>query len=198
MKVEFKNSETKVNLMRAFAGESQARNRYTFAAAAAKKAGLNVIEGVFLYTAGQEKEHAEIFFNHLKALDGENVTIDGSYPIEAYNDILKSLKKAHHNEYEEYEDIYPKFAEIAEKEGFYAVASSFKQIAQIEKKHGDRFKKYADKIEMNKLFKSDEQTEWICLNCGHVYSGTQALEKCPVCDHDKGYFIRLECSPYES
>ena len=198
MSIDFMSSETKINLMKAFAGESQARNRYTFAAAAARKAGLYAIEGAFLYTAGQEKEHAEIFFNHLSKADGENILIDASFPVETYTDVLKSLKNAKHNEYEEYEDVYPSFAKTAEKEGFYAIASSFNQIAQIEKTHGDRFKKFADAIEQNRLFESESEVEWVCLNCGHIYKGTKALEKCPVCDHDKGYFIKAEYSPYRN
>ena len=133
MSVDFMSSETKINLMKAFAGESQARNRYTFAAAAARKAGLYVIEGAFLYTAGQEKEHAEIFFNHLNKADGENICIESGFPVETYGDILKSLKNAKHNEYEEYEDVYPSFAKTAEREGFYAIAASFNKIAEIEK-----------------------------------------------------------------
>lgn len=197
MKIDFKNSETAKNLMRAFAGESQARNRYTFAASAAKKAGMYVIEGIFNYTAGQEKEHAEIFYNHLKELNGENITVDGAYPVEVYTEPLKLLNAGFKNEYEEYEKIYPSFAKVAEEEGFYAVANSFKMIARIEKTHGDRFRKYADKIEKDKFYKSDVETDWICLNCGHIYKGTAALEKCPVCEHDKGYFLRLEFSPYE-
>lgn len=198
MNVDFNASETKVNLMKAFAGESQARNRYTFAAAAARKAGLYVIEGVFLYTAGQEKEHAEIFFNHLSKAEGENIVIESGFPVEVYTDIAKSLKNANHNEYEEYESVYPAFAQTAEKEGFYAIAQSFRQIAQIEKTHGDRFKKYADAIEQNRLFESQSEIKWICMNCGHTYTGTAALEKCPVCDHEKGYFMKAEYSPYEN
>lgn len=198
MNPDLRNSETKANLMRAFAGESQARNRYTFAAEAAKKAGLYVIERVFLYTAGQEKEHAEIFFNHLKELDGENILIDAAYPVEEVKDPLKLLYNAHHNEYEEYESAYPSFAETATKEGFHSIASSFRQIAEIEKHHGDRFKKFADAMRENRLFESDTEVKWICLNCGHVYSGTKALEKCPVCSHEKGYFMKIEYSPYDN
>jgi len=198
MNPDLKMSETKINLMRAFAGESQARNRYTFAASAAKKAGLYVIERVFLYTAGQEKEHAEIFFEHLKSLDGENITIDGAFPVEEVKDPMKLLYNAHHNEYEEYESAYPSFAETATKEGFHSIAASFKQIAEIEKVHGDRFKRFADAMKENRLFESDTEVKWICLNCGHVYSGTKALEKCPVCSHEKGYFMKLEYSPYEN
>ena len=197
MNPDLRNSETKVNLMRAFAGESQARNRYTFAAEVAKKAGLHVIERVFLYTAGQEKEHAEIFFNHLKELDNENILIDAAYPVEELKDPLKLLVNAHHNEYEEYESAYPSFAETATKEGFHSIASSFKQIAEIEKHHGDRFKNFADAMRENRLFESNTEIEWICLNCGHIYSGTKALEKCPVCSHEKGYFMKLEYSPYD-
>ncbi len=198
MSVDFMSSETKINLMKAFAGESQARNRYTFAAAAARKAGLYAVEGVFLYTAGQEKEHAEIFFNHLNKADGENICIEAGFPVETYGDILKSLKNAKHNEYEEYEEVYPSFAKTAEREGFYAIASSFNQIAEIEKTHGDRFQKYADAIMENRLFESETEIEWVCLNCGHTYRGTKALEKCPVCMHEKGYFMKAEYSPYRN
>ena len=196
MSVEFKNSVTKENLMRAFAGESQARNRYTFAAAQAKAQNLHVIEAVFTFTANQEKEHAEIFYNHLSQLAGETIRIDGGYPIDISDSIAELLRSAHHNEYEEYTDAYKSFGEKAKEEGFTAVAASFLNIAQIEKTHGDRFKEYADLLEQNKLFVSDVQCKWMCLNCGYIYDGTEVPEVCPVCWHDRGFFIRLELSPY--
>lgn len=198
MAVDFKNSETKDNLMRAFAGESQARNRYTFAAGQAKKEKLQVVEAVFKYTANQEKEHAEVFYNHLKELAGETIHIDGGYPVDISDNVLELLKKAQHNEYEEHDPIYKSFGEKAAEEGFTEVARSFFMIAEIEKVHGDRFGRFAKWMEENKLFASDTKTEWICLNCGYIYEGEQAPEKCPVCSHDKGYFVRLEYSPYES
>lgn len=194
--MEFKDSETRVNLMRAFAGESQARNRYTFAASTAKKNGMYVIETLFTYTADQEKEHAKIFYNHLKELNGETIFIDGGYPVDCYDDVEKLLCTAQHNEYEENNPIYPSFAEIAKKEGFSKVAASFQMIAEIEKVHGDRFGKYADMLKKNQLFVSDVSTGWICLNCGYVYEGEITPSMCPVCQHDQGYFIRIECSPF--
>ncbi|MBP3421110.1 MAG: rubrerythrin family protein [Lachnospiraceae bacterium] len=196
MAVEFKNSETKDNLMRAFAGESQARNRYTFAAGVAKEQKQQAIAQVFLYTADQEKEHAEIFYNHLKELAGENIHIDGGYPVDLSDNLAELLRMAQHNEYEEHDDVYKSFGETAKAEGFSKVASSFFMIAEIEKFHGDRFGKFAEFLEQNKLHVSDIKTGWICLNCGFVVEGEGVPEHCPVCDHDKGYFIRLELSPF--
>ncbi len=196
MSTTLQNSETKGNLMRAFAGESQARNRYTFAAEEACKQNLHVIEMVFRFTADQEKEHATIFYDHLKELAGETITIDGGYPVDSSPSVVQLLRKAHHNEYEEYEDVYAHFADVADSEGFPQVAASFRMIANIEKTHGDRFEAFADLLEQNKLFVSDVACEWMCLNCGHTFSGTAAPEKCPVCDHDRGYFIRLTLAPY--
>lgn len=196
MSIELKNSQTKINLMRAFAGESQARNRYTFAAEEACKQNLYVIEEVFRFTADQEKEHAVIFYNHLKELVGETITIDGGYPVDNTTSVIELLRKAHHNEYEEYEDAYKSFAEVAESEGFSQVAASFRMIAKIEKIHGDRFAAFADLLERNQLFISDIECQWMCLNCGHSFSGKEAPAKCPVCDHDRGYFIRVTMAPY--
>lgn len=198
MAVDFKNSETKDNLMRAFAGESQARNRYTFAASQAKKENLYVVSAVFEYTAKQEKEHAEIFYGHLKEMSGETIHVDGGYPVDIADDVTKLLRMAQHNEYEEHDPIYKTFGDKAKEEGFSKIAASFQQIAQIEKVHGDRFGRFADFLEENKLFVSDVRTAWICLNCGYVFEGEKVPDKCPVCHHDKGYFIRLELSPFEN
>lgn len=198
MSVKFTESETKDNLMRAFAGESQARNRYTFAASKAHKDGLHVVEQVFLFTAGQEKEHAEIYYNHLKEMCGETIFVDGGYPVDLHDNVVDLLKAAKHNEYEEYEDVYQKFGDKAKEEGFAKIAASFYQIAKIEKTHGDRFQRFAELLEQGKLFVSDVETGWMCLNCGYVFTGKEVPEKCPVCDHDKGYFIRLEFAPYEN
>lgn len=193
---DLRNSETVKNLMRAFAGESQARNRYTFAASQAKKEGLPVIQAVFSYTAGQEKEHAEIFYNYLKDLKGETIFIDGGYPVDLYDKTRDLLKAARHNEYEEYQDVYKNFAEIAKQEGFSAISSSFSMISEIEKVHGDRFQLFADYMEKNQLFVSDVETGWICLNCGYIHHGLEAPKACPVCRHEQGYFVRVELSPF--
>ena len=156
--VDFKSSQTKDNLMRAFAGESQARNRYFFAAEQAKKQNLAVIEAVFTYTAHQEKEHAKIFYQHLKEMAGETIHIDGGYPVDLSDDIAKLLRMAQHNEYEEHDSVYASFADTAQKEGFLAVEASFRMIADIEKIHGDRFGKFAELMEQKKLFVSDIKT----------------------------------------
>ncbi len=192
MSVNFQDSRTKVNLMRAFAGESQARNRYTFAAAQAKKEGLAVLERIFLYTAGQEKEHAEIFYNHLRQLSGKTVEIDGSYPVDLYEDMKKVLQAARHNEYEEYEDVYQRFMQEAAEEGFQEVAASFRMIAAVEKTHGDRFQKYADYMEKGRLFAQETKTAWVCLNCGYIHEGPEAPGICPSCRHGQGYFVRAD------
>ncbi len=197
MAVEFGKSETRENLMRAFAGESQARNRYTFAAEQAKKAGLYVVSAVFQFTANQEKEHAEIFYKYLSELAGETITVDGGYPVDLYEDVKDLLRAAQHNEYEEYEPIYKSFGDVAQEEGFAFVANTFYMIADIEKTHGDRFGKFADLIEQGFLFSSANETSWICLNCGHIVTGYEAPGMCPVCKHDQGYFYNLKLNCIE-
>lgn len=195
--VPFAESETKINLLRAFAGESQARNRYTFAAGQAKKEGYALIAEAFDYTANQEKEHAEIFFNHLKeGAAGENITIEAAYPVDRDTDVFTLLKEAQHNEFEEFESAYPAFAQTAEDEGFAKIAAHFRMIAEIEKTHGERFGMFAALLEKDRLFVADQETRWVCLNCGHVYQGIEAPMVCPVCDHDRGYFIREEFAPF--
>ena len=196
MAANLKNSETLQNLMRSFAGESQARNRYTFAADVCKKQNLYVLEAIFKFTADQEKEHAEIFYNHMNPAAGETVQIDGGYPVDLTNDVAELLRRAQHNEYEEFDPVYKSFAETARAEGFPEVASSFQQIAKIEQSHGDRFGTFAELLSAGKLFVSDAKCGWMCLNCGHILEGTQAPKTCPVCHHDQGYFIRLEMAPY--
>ncbi len=198
MAANFKNSVTKDNLMRAFAGESQARNRYIFAAQQAKKAKLQVIESVFTYTANQETAHARVFYKHLKELAGETIYVDGGYPVDISDDVGKLLRMAQHNEYQEHDDVYRSFGEKAKEEGFLQVANSFFMIAEIEKIHGDRFGRFADLLDNKGLFKENGTTKWICLNCGYVCEGDAAPDKCPVCYHDKGYFIRFKDSPFIS
>lgn len=196
MAVEFKNSETKDNLMRAFAGESQARNRYTFAAAQARMQNEEVIAQLFEYTANQEKEHAEVFYKHLKELAGETISVDGGYPVDITDDLSQLLKMASHNEYEEANSVYQAFGDKAKEEGFMHVASTFYMIARIEKTHGERFERFAGWMEEEKLHKSDRKRHWLCLNCGFVHEVDQAPGVCPVCQHEQGYFIRMEQSPF--
>lgn len=190
MSVNFAQSQTKVNLMRAFAGESQARNRYTFAADKAKQKGNYFLYNIFTLTADQEKEHAEIFYNHLKALNGGTVFIDNAgYPIDNYDTLEELLRSAQHNEYEEHGNVYPEFARVAKEEGFADVANSFEKIAEIEKVHGDRFGCFAELIAGSRMYVGEEDTEWICLNCGHIYKGKKVPAQCPVCHHEQGYFV---------
>lgn len=198
MAVNFNESVTKENLMRAFAGESQARNRYTIAAAEARRQNLYVIEAVFRFTADQEKEHAAVFYQHLRELSGENIHIDGSYPVDLSQDVAKLLRLAQHNEYEEHDDVYLHFAEKAREEGFQNIAGTFRLIASVEKTHGDRFALFAELLEQNRLFVSDVETAWMCLECGHIYRGTSVPAECPICHADRGYFIRLELAPFTS
>jgi rubrerythrin len=182
--------------MRAFAGESQARNRYTIAANEARRERHEALAEVFLYTADQEREHAEIFYRYLKDAAGENIRIDGAYPVDISGKFSDLVRMAQHNEYQEHGDVYPAFARKAQEEGFEKIARSFSQIAAIEKIHGDRFGKFAEYLEQGKLYVSDVSTGWICLNCGFVYEGLKAPMRCPVCDHDQGFFIRMELSPF--
>ena len=194
--VDFMHSKTRENLMRAFAGESQARNRYTFAASAARKEQLEVVARVFEYTADQEKAHAKVFYDLLLPSAGQNIAIDGNYPIDLSDKTLDLLKAARHNEYEEYEHDYAAFAEIAHREGFDLIGGQFELIAQIEKTHGDRFGQFADLMEQEKLFNSDGETLWVCLNCGEVIKASLAPQTCPVCRHNRGYYVRLDLAPY--
>lgn len=193
---DFKSSATAKNLMRAFAGESQARNRYTLAAGKAKEQKLPVLQAVFLYTADQEKEHAEVFYNFLQDMNGETIHIDGGYPVDLDAGILEQLKKAAHNENEEHDVVYKSFADIAEQEGFSRIAQTFRMVADVEKTHADRFQMFGKFMEEGRLFVSDVETGWVCLNCGHVHHGKEAPQKCPVCQHEQGYFIRMELAPW--
>ena len=187
--MDLKDSRTKENLLKAFAGESQARNRYNIAAAQAKKDGLYVIQSVFDYTANQEKEHAEVFFNQLKTFSGENIHIDGTYPIDNYNSTLELLKSANHNELEESDVVYKSFSDVAKEEGFTVISKIFSNIATIEKIHADRFNKYAKELEEGSSFKRDQNIQWFCTNCGFIYEGKEAPKNCPVCEHPQGYFL---------
>ena len=196
--MEFNTSKTRENLMRSFAGECQARGRYELAAGKAHKEKLHVIEAVFKFTANQEKEHAEVFYKLLNECSGETIVIDGSYPVDLSPRIEDMLKNAHHNEMEEFNDVYKNFAKIAEEEGFYEIANKYKMISEIEKSHGERFEYFEQLIRQEKLFISDVKTGWMCLNCGYIFEGLGAPKTCPVCSHDQGFFVRLELAPFVS
>lgn len=197
MSIAFEQSETRLNLLRAFAGESQARNRYTFAAGLAKKKNLQVIEGIFTFTANHERAHAKVFYNLLQSVSGENLRIDGTYPVELYPELLQHLRSAQHNEYQEWDHDYKGFAKAAKEEGFEEISHTFSMISEIEKTHGDRFGRFADLLEQGKLFVSDVEVKWMCLNCGQIIDATMAPAVCPVCKHPQGYFIRWELAPFE-
>ena len=172
--MEFKGSRTEANLMAAFAGESQARNKYTYYASKAKKDGYEQIAALFTETANNEKEHAKIWFKLLH---------DGAIP-----DTATNLKDAAAGENYEWTDMYATFAKEAKEEGFDHIAFLFSEVAKIEKDHEERYLKLLSNIEGGKVFKSDADKMWICSNCGHVKVGTDAPEVCPVCAHPKAYF----------
>ena len=196
MAVDFKQSKTKENLLRAFAGESQARNRYTFAAYEAHQQKVYVVEKLFKFTADQEREHAEVFYNQLKEVAGENIEIDGSYPVDLSKNLAELLRMAQHNEYEEHDDVYQNFANTAKEEGFPKAANSFSLIAGVEKMHGDRFGAFAKLLEDGELFVSKIETKWICLKCGYVIESKSAPQTCTSCGHEQGWFVRLELAPF--
>jgi len=127
---------------------------------------------------------------------GETISIDGTYPVDITESVIQLLRYAEHNEMEEYGDVYKHFSDVAGQEGFAKIAADFKQIGEVEKTHAERFSTFADLLEQNKLFLSDVSCKWMCLNCGNIIDTTKVPEKCPVCNHDKGYFIRLEFAPY--
>lgn len=186
-----KGTKTLENLMKAFAGESQARNRYTFYASIANKEGYRQIEAIFKETADNEKEHAKRFYKlMLEGLDGElpaAVDINATYPV-AQGNTLENLKAAAAGEREEWTMLYADFEKVAKEEGFPEVANAFKMIAKVEEKHEARYKKLAENIEKGKVFKKDSKVLWKCRNCGYVHEGASAPEKCPACLHLQAHF----------
>lgn len=186
--MSIKGTETEKNILKAFAGESQARNRYTYFASVAKKEGFEQISAIFLETADNEKEHAKRFF---KFLEGGDVEITAMYPAGKIGTTTENLLAAAMGENEEHTKLYPEFADIAEKEGFQDVAFVFRKIAEVEKHHEERYRKLLKNIEDGTVFKKSTKTQWKCRNCGYVHEGPEALEKCPSCDHPKAYFELL-------
>jgi rubrerythrin len=183
--MNFNGSQTEKNLLAAFAGESQARNRYTFFASIAKKEGYEQIAAIFEETAANEKEHAELFFKHLK---GGMVEITAAYPAGIIASTADNLKAAAEGEKAEWGTIYPNFAEVAKKEGFMDVARTFSMVGQVETYHERRYNKLLENIKMGKVFKKDEPMKWKCRNCGLVIEGTKVPEQCPTCNHPQAYF----------
>ena len=184
-----KGAQTEKNLLKAFAGESQARTRYTFFASVAKKEGYEQIAQIFLETAENEKEHAKRFFSYL---EGGMVEIDAAYPAGIIGDTLTNLKQAAMGENEEHTKLYPMFADVAEKEGFKEIATLFRNVAKVEVEHEKRYLKLAQNIEKGVVFKKPTVVRWKCLNCGYVHEGPEAPEKCPTCLHPRAYFALKE------
>lgn len=183
-----KGTKTAENLMKAFAGESQARNRYTYYASTARKEGYVQISNVFLETADNEKEHAKRFFKFLnESLKGEMVEIKADFPV-ALGDTKENLLAAANGENEEWTDLYPAFADIADEEGFPEIAIVFREIAEVEEHHEKRYRKLLDNIEKGTVFKKDTVVRWKCNNCGYIHEGESAPELCPACAHPQGFF----------
>ena len=189
MEKSIKGTRTEQNLLKAFAGESQARNRYEFFVKVAKTEGYEQIAAIFQKTADQEKEHAKRFF---KFLEGGMTEITASYPAGKIGTTAENLKAAADGENEEWTELYPKFAEIAKEEGFPEVMVAFKMIAKVEAEHEKRYRKLLDNIEKGKVFEKDKKTKWACRNCGYVHEGEKALDNCPACQHPKSYFEEYE------
>jgi rubrerythrin len=180
-----KGTKTEKNLLAAFAGESQARMRYTYFASKAKKEGYEQISAIFTETADNEKEHAEIFFKHLQ---GGDVEITAMYPAGVIGTTAENLLAAAEGERMEWGTLYPDFAKIAEEEGFPMVAHSFKEIAKVESYHERRYRKLLENMKKKQVFKKDKVVKWKCRNCGYVYEGKESPDVCPACQHKQSYY----------
>ena len=185
MAKSLKGTQTEKNLLAAFAGESQARMRYTYFASAAKKEGYEQISRIFLETAENEQEHAKVFF---KYLEGGEVEITAAYPAGVIGDTKSNLEAAAAGENMEWTTLYSDFAKIAKEEGFPEVSRSFEQIAKVEMFHENRYRKLASNIGAGEVFKKKAATKWHCINCGYVYEGPEAPKECPACRHPQSYY----------
>jgi len=185
MSKSIKGTQTEKNLLKAFAGESQARNRYTFFASKARKEGYEQIANVFIETAGNEKEHAEVFF---KYLEGGTVEIMAAYPAGIIGDTLKNLNEAADGEKMEWSEIYANFEKIAREESFEEIAISFKEIAEVEEFHEGRYRKLAANVASGEVFKKKTPVKWHCTNCGYIHEGVEAPDECPACKHAQAYY----------
>jgi rubrerythrin len=192
MLMDFKGSQTEKNLLAAFAGESQARTRYTFFASVAKKEGYEQIAAIFLETSENEKEHAELFFKHLK---GGIVEINAAYPAGVIASTAENLKVAAAGEKLEWGALYPGFGDVAEQEGFREVARTFRSVAKVEAYHERRYLKLLANVTQDKVYMKDAPIKWKCRNCGFVIKGSEAPDECPVCSHPKSYF-EVWCENY--
>jgi rubrerythrin len=188
--MKLKGSKTEKNLLKAFAGESQARNRYTYFASVAKKEGYEQISAIFTETADNEKEHAKIFFQHLEHSEGLPVEITAIYPAGKIGKTKDNLLASANGEKEEWTALYPEFEKIAEEEGFKDIAHSFKEIAEVEEQHEKRYRKLLENIEKKEVFKkpNQEAIKWKCRNCGYVHEGPEAPDECPACKHPQSYY----------
>ncbi len=186
--LNLKGSKTEKNLLKAFAGESQARNRYTFFANLAKKEGFEQISAIFQETADNEKEHAEIFFKHLK---GGDVVIEAAYPAGKIGTTAENILAAAEGEKMEWGSLYPDFRKIAREEGFEEVVESFREIAEIEEQHEKRYRKLLENVKNGAVFKRDREVKWKCRNCGYVHTGKEAPKSCPACKHAQSYYELL-------
>jgi len=185
-------SKTDENLLKSFAGESQARNRYTYFASVARKEGFEQIAAIFEETADNEKEHAKVFFKHMK---GGDVTIEASYPAGKIGTTTENLLAAAEGEKMEWGTLYPNFEKIAREEGFKDVAESFKEIAEVEMQHEKRYRKLLENVKKNTVFKKDKVVKWKCRNCGYVHEGKEAPDQCPACKHPQSFY-ELLCENY--
>ncbi|MBU5485685.1 rubrerythrin family protein [Clostridium sp. MSJ-11] len=184
-----KGTRTAENLLKAFAGESQARNRYTYYASVAKKQGFVQIANIFIETAEQEREHAKRFYKFLKDdYKDEAIEITAKYPVSLHDNTADNLKAAAMGENEEWTELYPEFARIAREEGFTEVAVAFEMISKVEKEHEERYLKLLENVKNGQVFEKDEKVLWKCTNCGFIYEGTSAPDKCPACVHPRDYF----------
>ena len=188
MSKSVKGTQTEKNLLKAFAGESQARNRYTFFASVARKEGYEQIANIFVETAGNEKEHAEIFF---KYLEGGDLEIEAAYPAGIIGDTKANLKAAADGEKMEWSDIYAEFEKTARKEGFARIGKSFKEIAEVERFHEKRYRKLAANVAAGEVFKKKTIVKWHCTNCGYIHEGPEAPKECPACKHAQAYYELL-------
>jgi len=182
---KLQGTQTEKNLLKAFAGESQARMRYDYFSKQAKKDGLEQMSAIFMETALNEKEHAKRFFSFL---EGRNLEITATYPAGKISTTLENLKAAAEGEHEEWTILYPESAKVAEEEGFPEIANAFEMIAKVEKAHEARYRKLYENLESGKVFKRDGKIIWKCLNCGYLHEGDTAPEHCPSCLHPQSYF----------
>lgn len=194
--MNFQDTETCAALMRAFAGECQSHTRYLLAAKEAAAQNLPVLQQVFTFTAKQELIHAQLFAKQLQQNGITEINLSAAYPLDSQNDLAKILREAQQHEQKESEDVYASFAASAAREEQQAAAELFRKIAAIEGEHAARFGLFADWMQQGKLFREDQPTLWLCINCGHIHEGTEPPQNCPVCGAVRGYSVRKALAPF--